>query len=168
MLFPLKELEGGNEEDVRLVQAIDELGWRLAVAAMAASGCGPTLSAQEGDSSRAAHVEPTVATVRVDGAVRPAVHSSVDAPPAKSASPGSRLGRRRRVLPDLSRNGLPTATRTNDPTIEIARRAGARVVEDFAMDRRLVRACRLGTRSGARISSRTACSIGATAAICRA
>jgi cyclomaltodextrinase len=89
----------------------------LAVAAIAASGCGPTLSAQEGDSSRAAHVEPAVATVRVDGAVRPAVHSSVDAPPAKSGPQVPDWVADAvfyQIFPERFANGDPK----NDPTID--------------------------------------------------
>ncbi len=61
------------------------IGWCLqAVLALAATGCGRGLSAQESDSLAAAHQEPAVAAVRVDEAVRPAVHSDEDAPPAKA------------------------------------------------------------------------------------
>lgn len=55
----------------------------LVVLLLLASGCGPTLSVGEGDSTAATQVEPTMAAVRVDEAVRPAVHSSENAPPAK-------------------------------------------------------------------------------------
>ena len=61
-------------------------GWAaLAVLVLAATGCEPAVSAREDGSSSTARVEPVVSTVRVDEAVRPAVHSSVDAPPAEAA-----------------------------------------------------------------------------------
>ena len=70
------------------------------------------------------------------------------------------------IFPERFCNG----DKSNDPTRESLEVAGlgARELGDFAVDRRLVRPGRLGERSSGRISSRTACSIAATAAICRA
>ena len=70
------------------------------------------------------------------------------------------------IFPERFANG----DKSNDPTresLEVAR-IGAQELDDFAVDRRLVRPRRLGERAAGRTSSRTACSIAATAAICRA
>lgn len=52
---------------------------------LVSTGCGPTSSLGEGNSTSAAQVEPTLAAVRVDEAVRPAVHSQVESPPDDAA-----------------------------------------------------------------------------------
>ena len=91
-------------------------GWAALVAlALAATGCSPAVSAREGDSSADAHVEPIVSTVHVDDAVRPAAHSSVDAPPAEAAPEVPDWVADAifyQIFPERFANGDPT----NDPT----------------------------------------------------
>lgn len=87
----------------------------LAALLLVAAGCGPTLSAGEGDSTSATQMQPTVVAVRVDEAVRPAVHLKESAPPAKAepAVPSWVADAVfYQIFPERFANGDPT----NDPT----------------------------------------------------
>jgi glycosidase len=94
------------------------MGWAaLAVLLLTATGCGPAVSVREGDSSSAAQVEPVASIVHVDQAVRPAVHSSVDAPPAEADVPVPDWVADAvfyQIFPERFANGDPA----NDPTRE--------------------------------------------------
>lgn len=101
---------------VRVRKSLQRLAALVALVWLPA-GCGPTSRVGEGDSTSTAQVEPTLAAVHVDEAVRPAVHSQVEAPP-DDAAPATMVpdwvadAVFYQIFPERFANGDPQ----NDPT----------------------------------------------------